>query len=39
MGVSTHSSSLNLCKSKERKHEKILKCYNKKGDRLQMELE
>jgi hypothetical protein len=35
----THSSSLNFYKSKEMKYQKILKCYNRKGDKLQMELE
>jgi hypothetical protein len=39
MSMYAHSSSLNFYKSKEKKHQKNLKCYNGKGGRLQMELE
>ncbi len=34
VGMSAHSSSLNFCRSKERKHQKNLKCYNGKGKKL-----
>jgi hypothetical protein len=33
VGMSAHSSLL-----KEKKHKKNLKCYNKKGDKLKMEV-
>jgi hypothetical protein len=39
VGMFAHSSSLNLCKSKERKHFLKMKFYNGEGDRPQMELE
>ncbi len=39
MGMYAHSPSLKFCRSKERKHQKNLKCHNKVGMRVQIELE
>ncbi len=39
VGMSTHSSSLNFYRSKEKKHQQNLKCRNRVGMRVQMELE
>jgi len=37
VGMSTHSSSLNFCRSKETKIQQNLKCHNVNGGRMQME--
>ncbi len=39
VGMSDHSSSLNFCRSKEKKHKQNLKCYKEKKDRQQMEVQ
>jgi len=39
VGMSTHSSSLNFCRSKEKKHQQNLNYHNRVGTKVQMELE
>ncbi len=38
VGMSTHFSSLNFCRSKETKLQPNLKCHNENGGRMQMEI-
>ncbi len=39
MGMYAHSSSLNFCRSREKKHQIFFKCHNKVGVKVQIELE